>query len=269
MSSTDHDTSRPGRGVAGLGTILSIWAHPDDESYLAAGIMASARDNGQRVVCVSATAGEHGTPDPVTWPPERLGRIRRWEASAAMGVLGVAEHRFLGFEDGSLAADDVHGIECIEALLGEIRPDTVLTFGSDGITFHPDHVAVHHWVTLAWHRRGGPGRLLYAANSVEYLERFRDRFEEWDMYMSDQRPTGVPRRQLALHAELSGAELDRKLAALRAMWSQTAGVLAIVGDDTYAAQVAEEAFVAAPAPDSIRAGQPEHVLRHVVQDHLL
>ena len=55
------------------GPILSIWAHPDDETYLAGGLMATARDQGQRVVCVSATAGEHGTADPVTWPPDRLG----------------------------------------------------------------------------------------------------------------------------------------------------------------------------------------------------
>ena len=42
--------------IAELGTILSIWAHPDDETYLAGGLMASARDGGQRVVCASATA---------------------------------------------------------------------------------------------------------------------------------------------------------------------------------------------------------------------
>ncbi len=62
-----------------LGTVLSVWAHPDDETYLAGGVMASCVAAGQRVVCVSATAGEHGTADPVAWPPERLG------ASASMG----------------------------------------------------------------------------------------------------------------------------------------------------------------------------------------
>ncbi len=55
------------------GTILSVWAHPDDETYLAGGLMAAARDRGQRVVCASASAGEHGTDDPATWPPDRLG----------------------------------------------------------------------------------------------------------------------------------------------------------------------------------------------------
>src|SRR3546814_13199435 len=77
--------------VAALGTILSIWAHPDDETYLAGATMAAARALGQRVVCASATAGEHGTDDPLGWPPERLGAVRRWEAAAAMAVLGVHE----------------------------------------------------------------------------------------------------------------------------------------------------------------------------------
>src|SRR5688572_19253134 len=86
-----------------LGTIASIWAHPDDETFLAGGVMAAAAAGGQRVICVSATAGELGTSDPQTWPPERLGRVRRWEASAAMAILGVADHRWLGYADGSLA----------------------------------------------------------------------------------------------------------------------------------------------------------------------
>ena len=238
-------TSALHRSAAELGTILSVWAHPDDETYLAAGLMAAARDNGQRVVCVSATAGEHGTSDPISWPPERLGRVRRWEAAAAMAILGVAEHRFLGFEDGSLERDDVRGITRVEDLIDEISPDTVLTFGADGMTFHRDHVAVHHWVTTAWQRCGHPGDLLYTAVTDRFLERFRDQFEEWDMYMSDERPTGIPADQLAVHTHLAGVDLDRKLSALRAMATQTGGLLASMDADTYAAQVAEEAFVAA------------------------
>ena len=63
--------------VADLGTILSVWAHPDDETFLAAGHMAATADAGARVVCVSATAGERGTDDPGRWPPDRLAQVRR------------------------------------------------------------------------------------------------------------------------------------------------------------------------------------------------
>ena len=47
-----------------LGTILSIWAHPDDEAYLCGGIMAMATAADSQVVCVTATRGELGVTDP-------------------------------------------------------------------------------------------------------------------------------------------------------------------------------------------------------------
>ena len=57
------DLASPGDAVA-LGVVLGIWAHPDDEAYLSAGLMALARRAGNRVVCVTMTPGEHGTDDP-------------------------------------------------------------------------------------------------------------------------------------------------------------------------------------------------------------
>ena len=55
-------TTDPRITVADLGDIVTVWAHPDDESYLAAGLMAMAVDAGSRVTCVTATAGERGGP---------------------------------------------------------------------------------------------------------------------------------------------------------------------------------------------------------------
>jgi LmbE family N-acetylglucosaminyl deacetylase len=229
--------------VSSLGTILSIWAHPDDETYLAAGLMAAARDHGQRVVCVSATLGERGTPDPATWPELRLGPVRRWESAAAMSVLGVHEHHILGLPDGDLDAHEGVGLAWAARLIDHVRPDTILTFGPDGITFHPDHIAVHRWVTQAWTDGGCQARLLYAAPSVEHLARFGQLYERWDMYMSDERPAGVPADELAVHVRLREWELDRKVTALRAMASQTTELIVMLGADVYAAQVAEESFV--------------------------
>jgi LmbE family N-acetylglucosaminyl deacetylase len=248
--------------VHGWGTILSIWAHPDDETYLAGGVMAAARDNGQRVVCISATAGEHGTDDPATWPPGRLQATRRWEAAAAMSVLGVHEHRVWDYRDGGLDAEDAMAVRRVGAVVDAVRPDTILTFGADGMTFHPDHIAVHRWVTAAWKHRGRRERLLYATSSVEFLDRHRVKFEEWGIYMSDARPTGVPAAELALHLHLRGAALDRKLTALRAMATQTAGAVAGMGLDEYCTQIADEFFVdatrvlhAEPQPDDLVAGE--------------
>ena len=61
-----------------------------------------------------------------------------------MAVLGVTDHRVLGLPDGGLAdLDPTEGVAlgrhgCIE----ETVPDTILTFGPDGMTFHPDHITV-------------------------------------------------------------------------------------------------------------------------------
>jgi LmbE family N-acetylglucosaminyl deacetylase len=242
-----HDLDlRPGAGapvdLAPFGSLLTLWAHPDDETYLAGGLMAEASRQGSRVVCASATAGELGTDDPVLWPPERLGPVRRHEAAAAMAVLGVADHRMLGLPDGDLAAQGRHGQAAVDRLLDEVDPDTVVTFGPDGSTFHPDHIAVHRWAVDAWERSGRSFRLLFAASTVGHQARFRDRYERWGVYMTDDRPAGVEPADLALHLCLDGAALDQKVAALRAMATQTAAVAA--GDPFgFAEAVAEEAFV--------------------------
>jgi LmbE family N-acetylglucosaminyl deacetylase len=238
--------------IAGLGTILSIWAHPDDETFLAGGVMAAARDRGQDVVCVSATSGEHGTDDPVTWPPERLGRLRRFEASAAMRILDVDDHRWLGFEDGALSTlDPSVGEAAVSALIDEIRPDTVLTFGPDGMTFHADHITIGRWVQAACRRASTPPRLLNAALEAAHQRRFCERVEAWSIYMTDERPTPVNRDALTIHLELDDDALDRKMAALYAMHSQMAPALALMSPTEFRDLYSQESFVTADvaAPD--------------------
>lgn len=228
-----------------LGTILSVWAHPDDETYLAGGVMAEASANGQRVVCVSATAGERGTDDPVEWPPDRLATVRKWEAGAAMSILGVDDHRWLDLPDGGLA--DLPGdgpTATIAALIDEVRPDTILTFGPDGGTFHPDHCAVSSWVTRAWHRCGRPGRLLHSATSASHLARWGERYEAWGIYMTDERPIGVPDRDLTVQHRLTATTLDRKVTALLAMHSQVAPALAVLGPNDFREENSVECFIA-------------------------
>ena len=231
--------------VAELGTILSVWAHPDDETFLAGGIMATAVANGQRVVCVSATAGELGTPDPDRWPPERLGRLRRWEAAGSMAILGVTEHRFLDLPDGGLAdLDPATPVANLVELLDSVQPDTILTFGPDGTTFHRDHQTVSAWMERAWREAGCPGRLLQHALPADFAAQWGPKFEEWDVYMSDERPVPVPNDALALDLTLDEVTLDRKIAALCAMYSQIGPSLAQVGAGIFREFNGRESYVA-------------------------
>ncbi len=83
-----------------LGTIMSVGAHPDDETFMAAGIMATAVRNGQPVICVTATRGEAGSQDPVKWPTQTLGEVRTKELAAALGIIGAPKHYWLDYPDG-------------------------------------------------------------------------------------------------------------------------------------------------------------------------
>jgi LmbE family N-acetylglucosaminyl deacetylase len=233
--------------VAALGTILSLWAHPDDETYLAGGIMAIAAAQGQRVVCVSATAGERGTDDAATWPPERLGRVRQWEASAAMAILGVTDHRFLGLPDGGLTALRPDGpVRDLAKIIVDVAPDTILTFGPDGGTFHPDHQAVSRWAGEAWDTAGRPGRILHATMTEDHLRTWGEEYERWGVWMTDERPVGARPEDLAVHVELAGELLDRKVAALCAMHTQVAPSVALLGYDRFRALNDHESFVEGP-----------------------
>ncbi|HSK58578.1 MAG TPA: PIG-L family deacetylase, partial [Actinomycetospora sp.] len=110
-------------------TLLGVWAHPDDETFVSSGLLLEARERGDRVVLVTATRGEHGTDDPARWPADRLGALRTRELDAALAVLGVTEHRWLGYEDGTLSLVPVRtGAERVARIVEEVRPDTIVTF---------------------------------------------------------------------------------------------------------------------------------------------
>jgi LmbE family N-acetylglucosaminyl deacetylase len=229
--------------VEDLGTVLGVWAHPDDEVYLSGGLMAAARQAGQRVVVVSATIGEHGTVTPDRWPPQRLARVRRMETAASLAALGVSEHHWLGFADGGCAEVPAPvGEAAVARLIEQVRPDTVVTFGPDGVTGHPDHRTVSAWTTAGWRASGGSARLLYAALTRRFHASWASLNERVGMWMSDERPVADD-ADVAMLLRCDDALLDRKLVALRAQASQTAGLVAELGEDAYRRWWAEEAFV--------------------------
>lgn len=230
--------------VPALGTILGIWAHPDDEVYLSAGLMATARDAGQRVVCVTATLGEHGTGDPAQWPPARLAAVRAHELRASLAVLGVTEHHVLGLPDGGcaeLAADTVVGR--LAAIVDEVRPDTIVTFGPDGFTGHADHQAVSRWTTAAHARAAPAARLLHPVLTHEFLARWQDVYDRLDIFLADGLPHAVPAAALSLTVPFDDALADRKLVALRAQATQTSGLVTLLGEQTMRDWCAVEGFI--------------------------
>jgi LmbE family N-acetylglucosaminyl deacetylase len=226
--------------ISELGTIVSIWAHPDDEAYLCGGIMAMATEAGSRVVCLTATRGELGVTDPVRWPPAQLAAIREAEMEKCMRILGVSDHRWIGYPDGGCAAvDSEEAVGRITELLEEVRPDTVLTFAGDGQTGHPDHIAVHHWASEAV-RRTGIGALHVSVNDRESLAENLPRLLELGAIVGD--PPEAWLEPLSISLDLAPDVLERKLAALAAQASQTEAFRAAAGEEYYRQLVATERF---------------------------
>jgi LmbE family N-acetylglucosaminyl deacetylase len=233
--------------VESLGTILGVWAHPDDEAFLTAGLMLLARRAGNRVVCVTATLGEHGTDRPDEWPPHRLAPRRALEHRAALQVLDVEAPIVLGYLDGTCDQVDMAAAGAqLAAIIDDVRPDTVVTFGPDGMTGHPDHIAVSGWTSQALAVSSHAAQLLHATVTPEEVQRQRPINDALGAF-GPGLPVTTSRSALALRLPLDDDVLDLKLAALRAHASQTRGQEERVGTAAYRRWQQEEAFVAAPA----------------------
>ena len=249
------EAARPGAApitdATDLGTVLGVWAHPDDEAFLSGGLMAAAAAAGRRVVCVTATLGEHGTADPRRWPPDRLSLVRAHELRASLAALGVTEHHLLGIRDGTCAARPHDAVvRRLARIIDGVAPDTVVTFGPDGVTGHEDHQTVSAWATAARSIAAPWARLLYATTTEEFVEQWEPAREAFDVFLAEGLPLRTPASELAVHLHLGPAELDRKIVALRAQASQTGGLLAAVGEEQFRRWWSTEAFVAAESVQS-------------------
>jgi LmbE family N-acetylglucosaminyl deacetylase len=220
--------------IASLGTILGVWAHPDDETYLSAALMAAAARAGSRVVCVTATRGEEGSWDEERWPTPTMGKVREGELMRCLEILGVTEHRWLDYYDGTCAdIPTEEGVERVRELIVEVGPQTVLTFGPDGMTDHADHKAVSAWTTRAFEQAAPAGaQLYYATTSPEWADRFVPVLNRFNVFASGTPPV-TPVEQMAIHFSLDEELLELKLRAIAQHESQVEGMLNAFGADFF------------------------------------
>ncbi|HEU4512447.1 MAG TPA: N-acetyl-1-D-myo-inositol-2-amino-2-deoxy-alpha-D-glucopyranoside deacetylase [Nocardioidaceae bacterium] len=157
--------------------MLLVHAHPDDESINQGATMAKYVARGTQVTLVTCTLGEEGevlVPDLEHLASHRedsLGQHRVGELAAAMRVLGVTDHRFLGGEgkyrdsgmvwhaDGhAVAGEDVkegtfwradltEAAADLVSVIREVRPQVLVTYDEFGGYGHPDHIQAHRVAT--------------------------------------------------------------------------------------------------------------------------
>jgi LmbE family N-acetylglucosaminyl deacetylase len=239
--------------MSAVGTLLGVWAHPDDEAYLSSGLMALVRRAGLRVVVLTATDGDAGETALGPDARARVAALRRRELAASLAAVGVHEHHRLGLSDGRCdRVPLMRGAALVRKVIDAVRPDTIVTFGPDGMTGHPDHRAVSAWVTAAW-SAGGRGRLWYATLTPAFHRRWGDLNRKMSVFPAGSTPPVTSESELALDVRCRGEVLQRKVRALRSHTSQVEPLVAAVGVGTFAQWWSQEAFVdAATALDAAR-----------------
>jgi mycothiol S-conjugate amidase len=153
--------------------ILTVHAHPDDESSKGAPTIARYHAEGIRTVLVCCTGGEAGDilNEEADTPEARadLAAVRRRELDEAVEVIGYDELHWLGYRDSGMPGtahndhpSSFHQADIDEATgrLVEIvraeRPQVMVTYDYDRGRGHPDHIRVHEISHLAFDRAGDP-----------------------------------------------------------------------------------------------------------------
>src|SRR2546426_11097488 len=131
------------------GAVLAVFAHPDDESLLAGGVLAACAAAGRRVAIVSMTRGERGPAElPGLAGRQALADVREAELLAAARALGASSAECLDYPDGELAgAAEGQAARALAVLLERERPEAVIRFSDDGLYWHPDHLPVLRFLT--------------------------------------------------------------------------------------------------------------------------
>lgn len=142
-------------------SVLAVFAHPDDESLACGGTLARLAEAGTHVVVMCASHGERGSNDCAV-PDEALGCERALEMRNAAQVLGIGDVRLLSHPDGDLRWAEVALFSAeIVLFLRRYKPTAVITFGEDGLYWHPDHIGVHERVLTAVRSLGAEAPPLY------------------------------------------------------------------------------------------------------------
>jgi LmbE family N-acetylglucosaminyl deacetylase len=155
-------------------------AHPDDETFVSP-VLAHYARAGVRVYLVIATDGSQGVAPHAGIPAgDSLATIRVGEARCSARELGIQEPVMLGLPDAGLAAlrpwpgEPLDRLATrLEALLRELRPEAVITWGPDGGYGHPDHRLVGG-VVMQLFQSGAvpePARLYFPGFTAERMAR--------------------------------------------------------------------------------------------------
>ena len=77
----------------------------------------------------------------------------------------------------------------VTEIMADVSPDTVLTFGPDGMTGHDDHKSASRWASAAFEQVAPTHAVLgYATNTPEWLAQFREELDRFNVFMGAEPP---------------------------------------------------------------------------------
>jgi mycothiol S-conjugate amidase len=195
-------------GVSDTRCLLTVHAHPDDESSKGAGSVARYHAEGVHTVLVCCTGGEEGEIlNPALDTPEvrdNIGDVRRQELARATEVIGYDEVVMLGYRDSGMAGSEANAnpasfaqapleeaVGRLVAIVRRTKPQVMVIYGDEQSAYpHPDHLRVHEIGIEAFRVAGDssqypdagpawqPDKLYYTTFSVARFRQIHEKFLE-------------------------------------------------------------------------------------------
>ena len=220
--------------------LLAVFAQPADETFRPGGTLALLARSGVRVQVLTATRGEAGScGDPPLCTLEALPAQRERELHCACAALGIAPPHLLDYTDGHLADANAEALTAqILAAIKETGVQALLSFGPDGLSGHPDHLAIGRCAAVAFHRAEEVAALYTVAVPASLADA-----------MDLRQLQAVPDADIALAVDVSAA-WEAKLAAMRC----------------HATQLASSPLMQAPVERQCRFFGTEHFVRGATRE---
>ncbi|MBM36993.1 MAG: PIG-L family deacetylase [Actinomycetota bacterium] len=155
-------------------SLLTIHAHPDDESSKGPGTVNLYSSQGIRTTLVCCTGGEEGDIlNPAMDSPEvkeNLTSVRQAELDSAAAIIGYDEVVMLGYRDSGMPDSEANGnpeafcnadldvaVGRLVQVIRRVRPQVVMTYPEVQNRYpHPDHLQVTAISIPAYDRAGDP-----------------------------------------------------------------------------------------------------------------
>ncbi|MCD8484289.1 PIG-L family deacetylase [Candidatus Woesebacteria bacterium] len=212
-----------------MAKVLAVFAHPDDESFGPGGTLALWAQANAEIHLVCVTRGEVGC----NTTDEPTAEVRERELRAAADILGISSVEFLNFVDGDLSNRSMIALaDILGKKIESFEPDTVLTFGLNGVSGHLDHMAVASATTQAFKRTAKEGEIYYYVLPKRYTDAVGDYF----VYF----PDGYEEDQIDVEIDVSLA-WEERMQAMHCHKSQLDDILEITKNPAF--QEKKEHFI--------------------------